>query len=107
PPPSTPTAAPAKPAPARVAAPPPAPPVTPSRNRWALLAIAAGLAGAMWPLLGMRKKTEPVAPGFNSPPAGGMAQLATQVVSNGLAEAAVSLGGARAPRLELRYIVEG
>ena len=102
--PSAPPAAAAKPAPARTLTTPPATPATPPRNWWILAAIAAGLAGAMWLLFGWRKKPEPA--GFNTPPAGGMAQLATQIVSTGLAEATVSLGGAAAPRFELRYVVE-
>ena len=63
-----------------------------------------GLAGTIWALLGKRWKPEPV--GFDTPPAGGMAQLATQIVSSGLAEATVSVEGAAAPRFELRYVVE-
>ena len=63
-----------------------------------------GLAGTIWALFGKRWKPEPV--GFDTPPAGGMAQLATQIVSSGLAEATVSLGGASAPHFELSYVVE-
>ena len=58
----------------------------------------------MWLIFGMRKKPEPA--GFSTPPAGGMAQLVTQIVSTGLAEATVSLGGASAPHFELSYVVE-
>jgi hypothetical protein len=103
-PPTTPAAAPAKPAPARSVAPPPAAPIAPSHNWWTLLAIAVALAGTIWALFGRRWKPDPAR--FNSPLADGMAQLATQIVSSGLAEASVSLGGASAPRFELCYVVE-
>jgi hypothetical protein len=101
-PPSAPTAAPARPAPARALTPPPAPPG--SRNWWILLAIAAGLAGAMWALLGRRKTPKPT--GFNDPQTGATARLTTRIVSTGLAQAAVSVEAAPAPRFELRYVVE-
>jgi hypothetical protein len=68
--------------------------------------MAAGLAGAMWALLGMRKAKERIAPDFNKPPAGAAASLTTQIVSDGLTEAAVAVAAAPAPRFELRYVVE-
>jgi hypothetical protein len=68
--------------------------------------MAAGLAGALWALLGLRKLPEPVAPRFNDLPAGATAHLTTRIVSTGLAEAAVSVEAAPAPRFELRYVVE-
>ena len=103
-PPSAPTAAPARPAPARALTPPPAPAPPRSRNWWILLAIAAGLAGAMWALLGRRKTPKPT--GFNDPQTGATARLTTRIVSTGLAQAAVSVEAAPAPRFELRYVVE-
>ena len=106
-PPPTTAATPASPAPAaRTITPPPAQPTAPSRNWWIIAAIAAAITGALWALLGRRKKPHPGAHSFNDPEAAAAASLTTQIVSNGLAEAAVALAAAPAPRFELRYVVE-